>query len=841
MNSPRKGPGAANAPQAMQLAVAAYQQRDWTRAEALARTVLQAESRHFGALSLLGIIAAQSNRPADAAELLGRAAAARPSDASAQNNFGIALKNLGRFEEALQCYARALRLEPTFAEGWYNRGVVLEAIGRPEEALQSYERAVRIAPGYADAFNNRGRTLHALRRLEEALASYDQAIRHKPAFAEAHNNRGVALLELGRHHAALVSFDAALSIHPLYPEAHNNRARALRALGRTEDAVRSSESAIKLQPGLADYHNILAAGLHELGRFEEALRSFDRALELNPGFAAALSNRGVVLQDLRRLADARESCERSLSLRENDPQTHYNLGNILRDLAQTDAALRAYDRALELRPGFVAAHRNRAGLLVEAGRLRDALEDYERALQVEPEGQGLHGLWLHTRMHAAEWQGFDPLLADLIAKIARGTPASPPFPALTLLDSPSLQRQATQAWVRATLARPAGLPTLPRYPRRQRIRVAYYSADFHGHATAYLMAGLVEAHDREEFEVTGVSFGPDIRDGMRERLESAFDRFLDVGTRSDREIASLSRALEIDIAVDLKGFTKDARPGIFGERAAPVQVSYLGYPATMAVPFIDYLVADHTLIPPGSRHHYAEKIAYVADSYQVNDRLRAIADGPVSREEHGLPATGLVFCSFNNSYKITPTVFRVWMRILGAVPASVLWLLATDDAAMTALRAAAIAEGIAASRLVFAPRLPLGAHLARHRAGDLFLDTWPCTAHTTASDALWAGLPVLTLMGESFAARVAASLLNAIGLPDLVTTSAEDYETLAVRLARDPAALKALKDRVAANRLTTSLFDTTQSARKLEGLYRRMYERYHAGLGPDHIGVEPQA
>jgi protein O-GlcNAc transferase len=373
--------------------------------------------------------------------------------------------------------------------------------------------------------------------------------------------------------------------------------------------------------------------------------------------------------------------------------------------------------------------------------------------------------------------------------------------------------------------------------RHERIRVAYLSADLHEHATAYLMAELFERHDRERFEVTAVSWGPQVASPMRTRLQQAFEHFVDVRGRGDVEVAHWLREQEIDIAVDLKGYTFDARLGILAQRPVPVQVNYLGYPGTLAAPYIDYLIADAVVIPPEARMHYAEQVVWLPDSYQVNDRQRVIAARTPSRGELGLPERGIVFCSFNNNYKLTPEVFALWMRLLQQVEGSVLWLLEGNAAVAANLRREAQVRGIAPERLVFAPRAPLPEHLARQRTADLFLDTLPCNAHTTASDALWAGLPLVTCLGATFAGRVAASLLTAVGLPELITPSLAEYEALALRLATDPEALAAVKAKLARNRDTYPLFDSDRTRRHLEAAYVTMWERYQRGEAPAAFAV----
>ncbi|HWU25440.1 MAG TPA: hypothetical protein VN154_03475, partial [Rhizomicrobium sp.] len=435
-----------------------------------------------------------------------------------------------------------------------------------------------------------------------------------------------------------------------------------------------------------------------------------------------------------------------------------------------------------------------------------------------------------------DWAGREAGLAELVRRIEDGEKATPPFPVLALIDSPDIQFKAAaiHARERADIAR--GAVVAP-HRGHARIKLGYFSADFHDHATAVLMAELFERHDRARFELFAYSFGPDLHDSMRKRLVGAFDHFLDVRFLSDEAIAALARHHGIDIAIDLKGCTGDARPAIFARRTAPVQVNYLGYPGTLGASWYDYIIADTALIPVQDRVHYAEKIVALPDSYQPNDLQRPIAATPLSRTDLGLPEHAFVYCCFNNSYKITPAVFQRWMRILARVDRSVLWLLDENPLARENLRTSAKQLGISAERLVFAPRTPLSDHLARHRLADIFLDTLPYNAHTTASDALWAGLPVLTQMGHSFAGRVAASLLQAVGLPELITRSGEAYEAAAIALAHDPRELAALKQKLAANRKTAPLFDAARFACHIERAYAAMHVRSQSGLPPDHITV----
>ena len=466
-----------------------------------------------------------------------------------------------------------------------------------------------------------------------------------------------------------------------------------------------------------------------------------------------------------------------------------------------------------------------------------ALADWNKALALNPDQPGVAAACLRVRMHHCDWAGFEAACESARASV-RSAGLVAPFMFVAIPSTPSEQLRCARTWVAGNF-RPVGTAVTHGERRDHgRVRIAYLSADFHQHATARLMAGVFEQHDRSRFEVTAVSVGPNDHSAMRRRIEAAFERFVDTRTHGDDQIADLIRALNVDILIDLKGYTQDARTGVLAGRPAPIQVNYLGFPGTIGAGFIDYIIADRDVIPEHEFDCYAEKVVWLPDSYQANDCNRAVTNATPLRADHGLPQAAFVFCCFNDNYKITPAVFSCWMRILRAVPNSVLWLFEENAIAADNLRREAAARGVAPDRLVFARSLPNDGHLARHRCADLFLDTLPYAAHTTASDALWTGLPVLTCLGETFAGRVGASLLNAIQLPELITTTAEGYEKLAIELAGDPARLADIRARLARHRLTTPLFDTAGLTRHLEAAYLAMMERLHAGLPPEHIAVK---
>ena len=605
--------------------------------------------------------------------------------------------------------------------------------------------------------------------------------------------------------------------------------------GRLADAVLLYDTIIRQDPDIAPAHSNRGAALSALQQFEEALRSFERAVELRPDNADAHNNKANTLACLKRLDEAVLSYERALAIRPHYAEAHYNCANALKDLKRLTEAVRSYDRAIALKPDFAEAYCNRGNALKDIHRWQDALASYDAALALKPDMDFLLGAWLYAKLQVCDFSNLDARIEEVSLALRQNRRVCTPFQMLAISGSPELQKLSAEIYIDTQPK--SHKPQFRAHSEQAKIRLGYFSADFHDHATMHLMAGLFEQHDRSKFELTAFSFGPNSSDAMRQRAVKAFDQFIDVRDRTDADVALLSTTLGIDIAIDLKGFTQDNRAGIFARRAAPIQVNYLGYPGTMGAGYMDYIVADKTLIPEGETQHYREKIVYLPNSYQPNDRKRFSPDATLDRVALGLPPTGFVFCCFNNNYKITPSIFDCWMRILKQCAGSVLWILADNAKAVSNLKREAATRGVHEARLIFAPRLAPTDHLTRLRSADLFLDTLPYNAHTTASEALWAGLPVLTRAGDAFASRVAASVLKAAGLPELITTSPEAYEALAIALANDPTKLAAIRQKLAARKLTSPLFDTEMFARHLEAAYTAMHACYRAGLAPIEIDV----
>jgi predicted O-linked N-acetylglucosamine transferase (SPINDLY family) len=652
--------------------------------------------------------------------------------------------------------------------------------------------------------------------------------------------RAYSALQQGQYAEAERSFRQVLRKEPRQPAALNLLAVVLVAQKKFAEAEPYLQSALKLNATSdATFYNY-GIVLKALNRPDEAVRRFTQAIALNPGSADTWNARGAALNDLNDLQAAVADFDQASSLNPNDPTTFFNKSRSFTKLKRYDDALTACDRALAMKPGMAEAWFSRGFILQQLRRPGAAAEAYARALQIDPQMPLVKGDLLHQKMLTCDWAGTDRLVADIDSDLAAGRLSVEPFAWQGIATSErSLQRCAEIYSANRFPARfdQADLPVLR---TTGKIRIGYLSGEFRQQATSLLLVGVLEQHDREQFEVLAIDNGFDDGSATRRRINAAVDDVLDIAALPDPQAVAAIRAGGIDILVNLNGYFGDARTRVFARRAAPIQVNYLGFPGTLGASYMDYIIADRHVLPAEHRQFYSEKVAWLPDCYQANDRQRPIAERTFSRAECGLPAEGFVFCCFNNNYKITSASFGGWMRILNQVPGSVLWLLEDNAAAAANLRHEAVARGIDAERLVFAGRMPADEHLARHRCASLFLDTLPYNAHTTASDALWAGLPLLTCRGETFAGRVAASLLHNIGLPELVATSQADYERLAVELATQPARLAAIARKLADNRLAAPLFDTARFTGNVEAAYLAMVARCRAGLPPGHITVAPR-
>ena len=815
-------------------AIALHQQGRLEEAESLYLRILEADPQLFGPRYYLGLIRMQQNRFEDACTYIGEALKIFPNDLGGLMNYGMALRAAGRSREAVEVFDRALAIQPNMAEGHYNRGVALADLKHFETAVDSYDRALVMQPEMIAAMVNRAVALAAMQRFDDAIAGYDRVLAMQPGNAEALTHRGLARRGMGQPHQALEDYNRALNLAPGHVEATYNRGVIMLDLERAAEALAAFESVMSAYQNNAEMLNNRGVALWNLKRPAESLDSLDRALALEPNFPEAWGNRSLALRDMLRFEEALASLDQVL-LRDRGNAVALNWrGNVCRDMKDLVQAVECYSRALKVRPDYAEAMINRSYSYWNLKQPEAALADLERGLALNPDYPYARGELMHMRMYCGDWRAFDADKAALETGLRAGARIVQPFIFQAVGENPQDLQTCSRIWGHDRY------PTMPAAPfdtatRRthKKIRIGYLSGEFRQQATAILMAGLYEHHDRTRFELVALDNGVNDGSELRTRLEKSFDRWIDIGKLHDDGVAERIRAEEIDILVNLNGYFGDGRSGVFARRAAPVQVNYLGFPATLGANYMDYIIADQTVIPPGEEGFYDEEIVALPGCYQANDdKGRPMARVP-SRAEAGLPETGTVFCNFNSAYKLTPATFDSWMRILKQVEGSVLWLLESPAPYADNLRKEAEARGVAPERLVFAPELDTDLHLARLCLADLFLDGLPYNAHTTGSDALWCGVPLVTQRGTTFPGRVAASLLSAAGLPELITEDATSFEALAVKLGNDPKALKKVKDKLAKNKATCALFDTASFTKHIEAAYSQMWDRWLAGEKPE--------
>jgi predicted O-linked N-acetylglucosamine transferase (SPINDLY family) len=747
------------------------------------------------------------------------------------------LHQSGQLPEAVTIYKKLLQDFPKDSELLERIGTLTLMQGNPAQSVGFFQKSLQIAPRHALAHCNLGIALEQLNQPDRALVSYNQAISLKPDFAEAYINRGIVFYQQQRYDQALADYHQAIVLKPNNAMPYNHRGVVFLKLNQLPQALQDCQTAIVLSPNYAEAYFNLASVLQALNKPEQAIQSFDHAIALNPAYFAAYFNKANLLQDLKKPEQALQSYNMALSLNPLNVDTLINKGVVCQELNRVDEALNCFDQAISIDPQAVPAYINQASLLQNLKRFEESLQSFNKAYTLNPDYDFLLGQYLFNKLQICDWNNLRVLQAELMAKIAGGAKAGMPLHVLAFTDNLTLQHNAAANWFQDRFLQDQAAPGIHQYTDHSKIRIAYISEDFHYHPVSVLAAGLFESHDRDKFQIYAFSYG-NKKDDLRKRLEAAFDEFIDIQNLSDQQVVELAVKMQIDIAVDLAGYTGDSRSGIFAKRAAPLQVSFLGYAGTLAAAYMDYIIADKVVIPEACQRQYLEKAIYLPDSFQVTDRSREISDQAFSRQQFALPEHGFVYCCFNNAYKINPDIFQCWMSILAEVAGSVLWLSGDNATASNNLKTAAEQFGIDPERLIFATRMELPEqHLARLKLADLFLDTFPYNAHATASDALWAGLPLLTYPGESYASRVSASLLSAIQLPELIAVSQAEYKSLAIELAVKPEKLADIKTRLAQNRLTTPLFDTQRYTIHLEAAYSRMHQRSLKGFAPDVIDL----
>jgi len=758
----------------------------------------EATSRNIAPVLSAAVDHYRAGRLPEAAALYRSVLGEAPDNVESMQGLAVIFHEQGRKEEALALFRRVIELDPSSRVADRELGRLLEQQGDLAGAAICYRRAIQLRPRDAASLGDLARALARQGKFQSAISHYRRAVALAPDEAPTHTALGNALLRHGDLSQSVASYRRALEIRKDLAEAHCNLGEALRRLGRLGEAVAACEQALALKPDLAEAHNNLGNALREQGKPVEATFHFEQALVRRPDWAELHNNLAIALQELGRITEA----------------------------------IGQYERALSLQPGLAEVHLNLANAYALCGRTSDAVAGLERALALKPDYPEALVQLAHLKSELCDWQDYEADSARVLKIMRRHPGVVPPFNLLTQPSTLAEQLFCARRWSERIARKRFPTFAHDRSVAAPKIRLGYLSADFRDHPVAYAITETIERHDRARFEVLGYSSGPDDDSQIHRRLEAAFDRFTYFSNVGNDEAARKIRADAINILIDLTGYTRHARAQILASRPAPIQVSFLGFLGTMGADFIDYIVADDFIAPAQHQPFYSERLVHLPGGWWPAEIHWEIAEEAPARAAYALPEDAFVFCCFNASYKIGPAIFDLWMRLLSELPNSVLWLGSTDGIARDNLRRAALNRGVGVGRLVFAPAEPMDHYLARHRLADLFLDTLPYNAVGTAYHALLAGLPVLTCAGETFAGRTAGSMLRAIGLSELITTSPEEYERLAVRLAKQPDLLSAIRQKLAQARSSAQLFDPGRAGRELEAAFKRMWEIWCAGESP---------
>ena len=754
-----------------------------------------------------------------------------------QINNVVNLYKGGKYQEAINQIKVLNETYPNVPILFNLVGTCYKALGQFEFSVKMFKNAVDLKSDYADAHNNLGSLLKDLGRFDQALNSYDKALEANPNFLEALNNRGIVLNELQLYEDAIKSYQKAISIDSNVAEIFNNLGNTQRMLGQIDDAIKSYKNSISINENFFEGHLNLGETLRQDKQLEESIVMLRKAILVNPKYAKTFNSLGLSFAMLGKMNSAIDCFKKAIEIDSEFAEAHHSLGNALNAIGKFEEAVIFLESAIKINPNFANAYKSLGNVYKKIKQRDKSLEFFEKAMHLKPSLDYLLGDFVNAKMHLCDWNDIDSLITNIMKKADNNEKTIRSFYLLSLVDDPSLQRKVFEVNTIFKYPRSNLLPQIKNHPKHNKIKIGYFSADFREHPVSYLTAELYETHDRNQFEVHAFSYGPDTKDEMNLRIKAGVDHFHDVREMSHKEIATLSRSLEIDIAVDLSGATHSSKTEVFAMLAAPIQTSYIGWLGTMGADYYDYLIAAEGMIPKKNQKYFSEKIVYLP-TYQVNDSKESLPKAIFSRKDLGLPEDSFVFCCFNNTFKITPEAFDSWARILNGVEQSVMMIYVSNKHAQKNLIKEIKLRNIDPKRLIFGERLSRAEYLDRYRSADLFLDTFPYNAGTTASDALRMGLPLLTINGNSFNSREAANIVHAVNLPEMITSSQEEYESLAIELANNPKKFRIIKEKLADNLPSAPLFDTPRFTKNLESAYKIMFKRYHDKLEADHIYVE---
>ena len=752
----------------------------------------------------------------------------------------INLYNQRKFDEVAILAKKLITHNPNSATLWNLLGAAFKSLGKTNESIKSFAKVIELNPKYADAYNNLGVALQEKGDLDESIKHLNTALSLRPNYVQAYNNVGIAYKKKGKLSLATKHIKKAIFLNPNYFEAYNNLATIFQEEGKANQAIQYFNKALLLNPSYSEAHYNLGLAFSEINEFDNAIKSYEKALSLKPNYPEVYNSLAIIISEQGNTDEAIKLFNKAILLKPDYSEAYFNIAIIFKKKNRLNEALASYQKAINFKPDYVESFYNIAIIYEEQFKLNQAIESFDKALFIRPDYDKAQAQKLYQKAQICDWKTAQQ---DKKLFSALGTFKNhiPPFTMLFFEDEPRNHYLRSKLYAnKKYLQKQIPFKKTQKISTKKRLRIGYFSSDLQNHATMYLASKIFEDYNKEKFEVYVYSFGESLEDDeVRIKLKNSADVFKDVIDFSDKDIAILAREDQIDIAIDLKGYTKNSRTGIFAYRAAPIQINFLGYPGTMGANFFDYIIADKTIIPESKRSFYSEEIIYMPHAYQPTSHSSVISNKTFTKSEMDLPNNGFIFCCFNNSYKISQNEFRIWMRILNKVENSVLWLIESNKWAKQNLHKEAESHGIASERLIFANKLPHSDHLARLRLADLFLDTFNVNAHTTASDALWAGTPVITKLGKGFASRVAASLLKALGLSELITQNENEYENLILKIANSPKKLSEIKEKLFSNKFSKPLFNSEMYIGHLEDAYNQVFENHLKGSKSKTIYIKP--
>ena len=835
-----------------------HQNGEFKKAELAYKNILIKQPNDVDTLHHLGVMFIQTNNLNHGIKLMSKVIDIMPKFAEAYNNRGIAYRNQNKHHLAINDFKAAININLKFAEAYNNLGMVYFNLKRIKDALSNCKKAIQINPNYAEAHNTIGIILTNSDKIVESISSFSLAIKLNPNYFEAYNNRGSSYSNINKTYEAIEDFKTAIKINSQFVHAYNNLSKQLISLNKLNSALETCQIAININKNFEDifitHGNILKKMLDpqkaiesynkclsinsknivsynargnaymDLNNIENAISDYKSALIINPEFSDAHSNLGLAYYKLKKNKESLNHLRKSISNNPNSPETFLNLGNTFLQMNLKNEALRNYNQSIKLNSNYAEAHKNKGDILQLYKRYDQAINSYKKASTIKPNFESLTGTLLNTKMKICDWEDYIQDYQKYKNEITKNEFANDPFISLSIIENASYQKKISEKFINTNYPINYELGQLKKRRGNYKITLAYFSVDFGDHPVTHLISDLIEIHNRDDFEIIGIYYGPKRTDQIYKRISSSFDKFICIDNKIDKNIAEYSRKLKIDIAIDLTGHTRDGKVGIFSYRVAPIQINYMGYLGTMGAEYYDYIIADKIIIPENDQKNYSEKIAYIPH-YQVTYNKKEIPNKTFSREELNLPSKGFIYCSFNNNYKINPSIFNSWMSILKAVPDSVLLIYNNNEWSKENLIKEAKKNNVDHNRLVFTGRLESNLYLSRFKSADLFLDTSPYNAASTAVDALWAGLPVLTFIGETFSSRIAASILNSIGLNELITTSQLDYEKKAIELGNKETVFLNIKSKLKKNIKEKQLFNTKLYAYEIERLFKSLYNK----------------